>query len=227
MTVTRAHRDRAGRTREALMVAAERLYAEHGLLAVSNRRIGEAVGQRNVTAVGYHFGSRTELVRAIMARHGEQVDGLRGRCLAGGPPGDDVRGWVECLARPPLRYLASLGVPSWSARFSAQVMTEPALGKLVGEEACARPHLRRILDGLGRRLDHLPPPVRESRGTMARQLVTAVGAERERALAEGGPRESWEEASQGLVDALVGLLTAEVTEPARTIRNPRQGDIRP
>lgn len=200
------------------MAAAERLCAEHGLLAVSDRRIGEAVGQRNVTAVGYHCGGRTESVRAIVARHGEQADGLRGRCLAGGPPGDVVRGRAECLVRPPLRYLASLGTPSRSARCGAQVMTDPALGKLVGEEACARPRLRCVLDALGRRLDHLPPPVREDRGAMARQPVTAVGAERERALAEDGPRESWEEAAQGLVDALVGLLTAEVAEPTHTIR---------
>ena len=35
---------RSTETREAIMAAAERLYAEHGLVAVSNRQISEAAG---------------------------------------------------------------------------------------------------------------------------------------------------------------------------------------
>ncbi|PRC61159.1 TetR family transcriptional regulator, partial [Mycobacterium sp. ITM-2017-0098] len=39
--------DRATTTQEAILKAAERLYAEHGVYAVSNRQVSEAAGQGN------------------------------------------------------------------------------------------------------------------------------------------------------------------------------------
>jgi tetracycline repressor-like protein len=71
---------RADRTKDLIRATAERLYAQHGVTAVSNRQIGEAAGQGNNTAVGYHFGTRADLVRpprrpgddrpgAVPARH--------------------------------------------------------------------------------------------------------------------------------------------------------------
>lgn len=44
-------------TREALLTAAERLFAERGVQAVAHRQISVAAGQRNQAAVNYHFGS--------------------------------------------------------------------------------------------------------------------------------------------------------------------------
>src|SRR4051812_47521222 len=61
-------------TREQILTVAERLFAELGVGAVSNRRIGEAAGQGNNTVVGYHFGTKAELVRAIVRRHTGQVE---------------------------------------------------------------------------------------------------------------------------------------------------------
>src|ERR1700731_3788810 len=57
--------ERASSTQEAILVAAERLYAEHGMFAVSNRQVSEAAGQGNNAAVGYHFGTKACLVRAL------------------------------------------------------------------------------------------------------------------------------------------------------------------
>jgi len=51
-TATRSSRtDRASLTREAILIAAERLFAEHGVFAVSNRQVSEAAGQGNNAAV--------------------------------------------------------------------------------------------------------------------------------------------------------------------------------
>ena len=48
MTTARALKsDRASSTREAILTAAERLFAEHGVYAVSNRQVSEAAGQGN------------------------------------------------------------------------------------------------------------------------------------------------------------------------------------
>ena len=63
-------------------MAAERLYAEHGVFAVSNRQVSEAAGQGNNAAVGYHFGTKTDLVRAIEEKHRLPVEQLREQMVA-------------------------------------------------------------------------------------------------------------------------------------------------
>ncbi|MFE1785580.1 TetR family transcriptional regulator [Streptomyces sp. NPDC059506] len=44
--------EQVGATRQQILTAAERLFAEQGLYAVSNRRISAAAGQGNNTAAG-------------------------------------------------------------------------------------------------------------------------------------------------------------------------------
>ena len=59
------------------MSAAERLFAERGMYAVSNRQISEAAGQGNNAAACYHFGTRTDLLRAIESKHRAPIEELR------------------------------------------------------------------------------------------------------------------------------------------------------
>src|SRR3954469_17749253 len=134
-TVGRAVRsERASSTQEAILVAAERLFAENGVYAVSNRQVSEAAGQGNNTAVGYHFGTKADLVRAIVRKHSTQVERIRARRLAEIGDSTDVRDWVDCLVRPVPEHLAELGSPTWYARFCAQVMTDPVLQKIMVDE---------------------------------------------------------------------------------------------
>src|SRR5690242_11894973 len=122
--------DRGSETRELLLVTAERLFAEHGVEAVSNRQVSEAAGQSNNFAVGYHFGSKEDLVVAIMRRHSESIERRRTELLAEISGSPDLRDWVSCLVRPTTEHLASLGSPSWYARFVAQVTTHPSFREL-------------------------------------------------------------------------------------------------
>ncbi|MEV0698914.1 TetR family transcriptional regulator [Saccharopolyspora sp. NPDC050389] len=205
--------ERVNATREQILTAAERLFAEHGVFAVSNRQVSEAAGQGNNTAVGYHFGTKTDLVRAIARRHTEQIERLRLAMVAEADGSTDVRDWVACLVRPVTEHLAALGSPTWFARFGAQVMTDPALREIMIDEALTAPSLLQVLDGLNRCLPALPVDVRLERGDMARQLMVHMCAERERALAEGTatPRNNWQDAASGLIDAIVGMWLAPVT----------------
>ncbi|MCO6004075.1 TetR family transcriptional regulator [Actinoallomurus purpureus] len=208
-----ARAERVQATRESILAAAERLFAEHGVFAVSNRQISEAAGQGNTAAVGYHFGTKTDLVRAIVRRHTEDIERIRMRLVAEAAGSMDLRDWVTCLVRPTTEHLASLTRPSWFARFGAQVMTDPELRTIMIVESLGAPSLQRALDGLNRCLPELPVEVRAERDEMIRQLMVHVTAERERALAEGTPttRASWHDAATGLIDAIVGLLLAPVT----------------
>jgi AcrR family transcriptional regulator len=214
MSVRTVREERVSATREAILVTAERLFAEHGVYAVSNRQISEAAGQGNTAAVGYHFGTKADLVRAIVRRRTLPVERLRARMVAQVTGSTDVRDWVACLVRPTTEYLAELGNPTWFARFGAQLMTDPALREIMIEESLASSSLIETLDGLNRCLPALPAEVRVERGDMARQLMVHVSAERERALAEGTPtpRATWHDAATGLIDAIIGLWLAPVTD---------------
>jgi AcrR family transcriptional regulator len=202
-----------GATRESILVAAEQLFAEHGVFAVSNRQVSEAAGQGNNTAVGYHFGTKADLVRAIVRKHAGETELVRVRMVAGIGDSPDIRDWVACLTRPNAEHLAALGNPTWFARFGAQVMTDPTLRGIMVEEALSAPSLHRVLVGLDTCLPDLPPEVRAERDDMSRQLMVHMFAERERALAEGTPtpRSTWLDAATGLADAIVGLYLAPVT----------------
>src|ERR1700759_4809121 len=123
--------ERASSTQAAILVAAERLYAEHGMFAVSNRQVSEAAGQGNNAAVGYHFGTKADLVRAIEQKHRGPVEQLRERMVSEVNEPAEMRDWVACLVRPLTDHLETLGNPTWYARFAAQAMTDPAYYNII------------------------------------------------------------------------------------------------
>jgi AcrR family transcriptional regulator len=204
---------RARETRQAILDAAERLFAEHGVGQVSNRQISETAGQGNHFAVGYHFGTKADLVREIVRRHVVALEERRARMLEEIAGSSDLRDWVSCLVRPATDHLASLGSPTWRARFMAQINTEPALRRIALEENLAAPSIQRAREGMSRLLPGLPGEVHQERADMSRLLVVHVLAERERALHEGGDtaRATWEATAAGLIDAITGIWLAPVT----------------
>lgn len=212
-TTTGSRTDRASLTREAILIAAERLFAEHGVFAVSNRQVSEAAGQGNNAAVGYHFGTKTDLVRAIEHKHAIPVEKLREQRIAELGPSAGLREWVGALVLPFTDHLTALGNPTWYARFAAQVMADPAYYATVAQDALALPALVQVIEGINRCLPELPAAVRAERDIMARNLLIHTCAEWERALADGArsPRPNWRAAASGLIDAIVGLWMAPVT----------------
>lgn len=206
---------RSGRstgTREAILSAAEVLFAERGMYAVSNRQISEAAGQGNNAAACYHFGTRTDLLRAIERKHREPIEQLRARMLTDIGDSAELRDWVRALVRPLTDHLAALGVPSWYARFAAQAMADPTCRHVVTKDALTSPGLVRTIEGINRCLPDLPRRVRSERIVMVRNLLVHTCAEHEGALAEhgAGSRSAWPVAGEGLIDAIVGLWRAPV-----------------
>ncbi|QHC56911.1 TetR family transcriptional regulator [Rathayibacter tanaceti] len=204
---------RAAQSRTTLLATAERLFAEHGIVAVSNRQISEAAGQGNNSAVGYHFGTKLDLVQAVARRHTDDIDHRREEMAVRAAGSTDVRDWVDCMVRPTTDHLDSLEQPTWYGRFVAQLITDPALTEVVQQEALETRSLQRVLEGLERCRPDLPADVRIERDDMARQLIVHTVADRERALANGRPtpRTTWSAAATGLVDAITGLWLAPWT----------------
>src|SRR5690606_17611446 len=84
-------------SRQALLDAAEELFATQGIDSVSNRRIAEFAGQANHSAVAYHFGGRDDLIRAIFDRHEQPVRGRRAELAARLPADPEVTDHLRCL----------------------------------------------------------------------------------------------------------------------------------
>ena len=75
----RARQEESGR--DAIMHAAERLFAERGIDAVSLRTINSEAGY-SVAALHYHFATRDGLVKALLARAQPKIFAERARLLA-------------------------------------------------------------------------------------------------------------------------------------------------
>ncbi|HEY7073297.1 MAG TPA: helix-turn-helix domain-containing protein [Acidimicrobiales bacterium] len=111
-----------------MLDTAERLWGERGVDAVSLREIRIAAGQRNSSALQFHFGGRDGLLAAVAGRHLPRMaalqEALYADVLAEGRR-DHPEALVELLVRPPADYLR-LG-PSQRAwvKISAELGARP------------------------------------------------------------------------------------------------------
>jgi AcrR family transcriptional regulator len=88
-----------------ILRAAEMLFAERGLDAVSLREVAIQAGQKNTNAVQYHFGSKEGLVRAIWERHATGIEAHRAALLAQAEGDLALAEAVDMLVTPVLAKL--------------------------------------------------------------------------------------------------------------------------
>jgi AcrR family transcriptional regulator len=200
-------------TKAVILREAERLFARRGLYQVTVREILEAAGQRNVSAINYHFGSRDGVLNAILVRHGDPTDVARGELLAECGRDAPTRDLVAALVLPYAAHLATPAgrdylriVAQLSASFSAWRDPNPGTG----------PHLREILGVLEERPKGLPASVRRERVIELIMLMTIAMAERARVI-EAGRRVELDDVAfrANLTDVLVGVLEAPRHGPLR------------
>ncbi len=90
-------------TAERLMNVAERLFATNGINSTRVADIVKGAGQRNPSALSYHFGSAHGVLMAIIGRHQQNLEDRRARLLDDWPePGprtgaDGVRLTIQPL----------------------------------------------------------------------------------------------------------------------------------
>lgn len=193
-------------TRLSLLREAERLFARQGLHQVPTREIVQAAGQRNSSALNYHFGSRSGVLDAILSLHGDPTDIKRGELLALVGPEGSTRDLVAALVVPYAAHLATEEgrdylriVPQLSSRFSLWNQGSPGTGE----------QLIAILSILEARPQSLSPEIRQERIVALIMLMTLAMSERARVL-EQGPVVNLDEPAfiSNLTDVLVGILEA-------------------
>jgi AcrR family transcriptional regulator len=195
-------------TRELLLNTAERLFAEHGVAAVSNRQICEAAGQGNNYAVGYHFGSRDGLLTALLHARNEPIEQIRARMLAAVNADDGTREWLRCVVQPSLEYLGTSPGPTYFGVFCVQMAAMPGTTGLLFRETAATPSVHGIVNGLFSSLPPLPPEALHVRTLMVQNVLISTVAEFERSRNERDPLDTtaWRPFVNEVVEALLGLL---------------------
>jgi AcrR family transcriptional regulator len=112
---------------EQLLIAAEKLLAEKGLGAVSVREIARAAGQKNHSAISYHFGSIDDVIEAILSYRMLSLNEKRSEHLAqwrAAGKADDLRGLIEVLVQPFAAELLRPPEHSYYLRLLAQLMSQ-------------------------------------------------------------------------------------------------------
>lgn len=201
-------------TREALLDAAESLFAEHGVQAASLRAITQQA-QANLAAVHYHFGSKEALVRAVFSRRVGPLNQERLRQLdecerTGGGVEEVLSAFIEPLLR--VARQTPEGTRHF-ARLMGRSFSEPneEVRTIVMEEFA--PTIRRFVEALARRLPHLPESevlwrFHFAAGAMAHTIACGHLLER---YSEGLCRPGRLEEAQ---DHLVTFLAAGLRAPA-------------
>ncbi len=118
------------------------------------------------------------------------------------------RDHVASLVLPYTEHLATLGNPSWFARFTAQVSTDPAYADGVRSDPSLAPFLEEALAAVWAHVPDLPAEEAALRGQTARLAIIHTCAERERSAADTATPADWPLIGESLTDAVTGLFLA-------------------
>lgn len=194
---------------DALVSAAERLFAERGSASVSLREINAAAGSTNASAIQYHFGGRRGLVRAVLEKHETAIERRRHELLdayeAAGE--DDLRALCAALVEPLVAELTTDGGPGY-LQLVADLYNQPNptfdLSKVDDAASSVGRWRKLVLPLLS------PEGVRLHRRFDALRFAVSELARRARA----GRRDHRLFTSQ-LIDLVLALLTAPVSEETK------------
>ena len=209
-------------TKEKILDAAERLFAAHGFAGTSLRAVTKEAGV-NLAAVHYHFGTKDDLLRAVLSRivvpvNRERIEMLEQAEAREDPP--TVEGVLEAYLVPGLRAVQDLGERGIViTRFLGRSYTEPT--ELV--QALVREQFeelgQRFTEALGRALPHLQEVELHRRFKLVVGVMTYIQA-------DAGQSDAYTEDFSdvdGTVGRLVAFLAAGLRAPVPV---PQRGDRR-
>ena len=185
-----------------LLLAAERLFAEHGLAGVSLRQISIEAGSSNNSAIQYHFGSKDDLLRAIFAYRLNDLTQRRTLLRARAHP-DDLRAQLEAHVLPLIELAES--PDSSYVSFIEQLQRAGATDVFTHQPDAMRSQ-EEFSSRMQRLLPHIPESVRSMRIQQAQDLAVHLAAERERAIRRDDAVVPFALFVSGVVDGLAGFL---------------------
>jgi AcrR family transcriptional regulator len=187
-----------------LLLAAERLFAEHGLAGVSLRQISIEAGSSNNSAIRYHYGSKDDLLRAIFDYRLSDLTHRRALLRARTNP-DDLRAQLEAHILPLIEMAES--PDSSYVSFIEQLQRAGAVDVLFGQPEAMKSQVE-FTSGMQRLLRQIPEPARSIRIQQAQDLAVHLAAERERAIRRNDATVPFALFVSAVVDGLTGFLEA-------------------
>ncbi|TQK27166.1 TetR family transcriptional regulator [Arthrobacter sp. SLBN-53] len=199
-------------TRIKLITVAETMFADRGIAAVSLNEIRLAAGQSNAAAVNYHFGSKNDLIKAILEYRLERIDRERGRllddALSARRPAE-LRGLLEALVLP---QIDSINRGERHVELVAQLMfhgyAEPGGHAWILADPTMTEHGQRLNQILWQHLSKLPEVVAAARLRFVYTscLNAVADHQRQRATAAGAPPTAV--FASDLIDSLAAIIRA-------------------
>jgi AcrR family transcriptional regulator len=205
-------------TKDALVAAAEKLFAAHGINRVSLREINRASGARNAVALQYHFNDRDGMVRAVVRKHYAAVDLQRHEMLHSFERGsrDDIRELSAALVVP---SAAKLTDPDGGPEY-LQIAAELLNGPTADFDPSAPFDLSASID----RWRALVEPFLEQDATRLHRRFTAIrfSAMELGRRAQSAPHSDDRLFTSQLVDLVTALLLAPVSSHTATLATQRR-----
>ena len=192
--------------RSSLLATAERLIGERGI-EVSLREIAAAAGQRNNSAVHYHFGGRDALLEAVVDLRQQSMESQRLEMYADLDTEGrrDIHRLVEVLIFPMFDRPYAEGATHY-ARFLEKIRDHPTFSSAAFQSQ-HWPATKMLVGRIAKSMDTLPPVVVEARLRSMMTAMFALLADAERRFEADGRKPAVTDASP-VVDMLVGMLTA-------------------
>lgn len=204
----------ADETRQRLIDAATRGFAENGVHAASLLEITRQAGQRNRGAVHYHFGSRTGMLAAVLEQYVDVLSAREHELLtaARAAPSDDLPSVVKAFVLPALE-LADLGTQGrcYLMILADLVEDDGASMDPAVVSALVRAGGYDAYSLLEQRMPPMPDDVRAERLSLATTFMLRAIADRSRAGERPAPARAQlatEPFAANLIAMAVGMLTA-------------------
>lgn len=191
-------------TRNRLIDAAERRFASDGISGATFADIIDEAGQRNNSAIQYHFGDRMGLLEAVIGRRSEELAVHREEMVGRLPTDPTPRQVVEVIVVPLAALLDEPGGVDY-LRIQAELLAHPARDTM--PTLLTEPWRRPGFEAAGKLLvESLPDhcrPMQRMRRILATTLIFHALADRARTARPG---DDHEEFVRGLVAATVAVV---------------------
>jgi len=201
--------------RQQLIAAAEKLFAESGIDAVSLRQINVAAGQKNSSAAHYHFGSKDALILAIYGNRMASVNVRREAAIdaleAAGQQ-QNIRKLVETIVQPIVEEIDADASGRHYIGFMAQAMGHPQLDLEALWQQDNNTGLVRLLNHLRTALPHLEGPLFGQRFGLAFEQIIHSLSDRERLRGTAQFDVNSQMFVSNLIDSIAGGMSAPVSD---------------
>ncbi|MEC7764298.1 MAG: TetR/AcrR family transcriptional regulator [Pseudomonadota bacterium] len=205
-------------TRIKLMTAAERLFALQGIDGITNRHILVEAGQRNESALQYHFGTRDGLIESILEWRMSPINEFRnmlidqveteGRTLS-------MRDLISAIILPLCEPVRTQEGTNYYNRFLVAIEQSPERtidGFTRGKYDSGIQRVTALMDA---QLSHMSPSVRRQRFGMLAAMITFGVANIETVMSrrtKDGGTFNLDRAIENLIDMCTGAIEAPVSD---------------